>query len=55
MKEFFAIILFSIFCHHIQAQNSIHYDKEKLLDAISELTVNYIVKLIEQEKTYLAS
>ena len=32
MKEFFAIILFSIFCQHIHAQNSVHYDKEKLLE-----------------------
>ena len=38
----------------IQADNHIN-PKDNLLDAISELTVNYILKLIEQEKTYLAS
>ena len=32
MKEFFAIILFSIFHQHIQAQNPINYDREKLLE-----------------------
>ena len=32
MKKFFTIILFSIFYHHIQAQNSINYDREKLLE-----------------------
>lgn len=39
----------------IQIDNQISANNDKILDAISELTINYIVKLIEQEKTYLAS
>jgi|GEM_PF-6581706 len=39
----------------IQLDNKISIEKEALLSAISDITINYIVKLIEQEKTYLAS
>lgn len=39
----------------IQIDNQLSGEKDKLLGAISELTINYIVKLIEQEKTYIAS
>ena len=39
----------------IQMNSQASNNNEKLLEAISELTINYIVKLIEQEKTYLAS
>jgi hypothetical protein len=39
----------------IAVDNKISGDKDALLSIISEITINYIVKLIEQEKTYLAS
>ncbi len=39
----------------IQVDNQLTGNQEELLNATSELTINYIVKLIEQEKTYLAS
>jgi hypothetical protein len=39
----------------IRIDNKMSGAKEEMLTAISEITINYIVKMIEQEKTYLAS
>lgn len=44
-----------ILIEKFQIDQQITGDSTEFLDAVSQLTVNYIVKLIEQEKTYLAS
>ena len=39
----------------IQIDNKLFGEKHLILSCVSELTINYIVKLIEQEKAYMAS
>lgn len=44
-----------ILIEKFQLDNQITDSNSEFLGAVSQLTVNYIVKLIEQEKTYMAS
>lgn len=45
----------NVILEKFQTDRQVYGNRDAMLEAISELTINYIVKLIEQEKTYLAS